>query len=247
MVEEESEARRARRGAGSRVAPSRGGTERTGVVPDRHEPQRAGLLGRAALDGQAALERQRVGRGGRMPSAASSPADVAAAAVGQSLRCHPPSPSRGPSRPRCNVGILVLMVCGIALMYGSVGLVGARERDRSAASPPSTSSVNGIDPAISTLIGVNGWVTFIGGIVLRRSSAGFAMTSEEQVLAVFTVFVAAATMVFAIYDMFRIVQKISQVTDVRGSNVSVGWGLICVLSAAVLAMLDRNRAVAFQR
>ena len=49
--------------------------------------------------------------------------------------------------------------------------------------------------------------------------------------------VAAATLVFAIYDMFRIVQKISQVTTSAGSTISVGWGLITVLSAAVLAML----------
>ena len=48
---------------------------------------------------------------------------------------------------------------------------------------------------------------------------------------------AAATLVFAVYDMFRIVQKISQVHTSAGANVSVGWGLITVLSAAVLAML----------
>ena len=37
--------------------------------------------------------------------------------------------------------------------------------------------------------------------------------------------------------MFRIVQKVSQVPASVGSDVSVGWGLICVLSAAVLATL----------
>ena len=42
---------------------------------------------------------------------------------------------------------------------------------------------------------------------------------------------------FAIYDMFRIVQKISQVPASLSPDVSVGWGLICVLSAAVLATL----------
>jgi hypothetical protein len=49
--------------------------------------------------------------------------------------------------------------------------------------------------------------------------------------------ITAVTAVFAIYDMFRIVQKISQVPGQAGTNVSVGWGLICVLSAAVLATL----------
>ncbi len=45
------------------------------------------------------------------------------------------------------------------------------------------------------------------------------------------------TAIFAIYDMFRIVQKISQVPSTVSADVSVGWGLICVLSAAVLATL----------
>ena len=62
------------------------------------------------------------------------------------------------------------------------------------------------------------------------------MTSEETQLAILTT-VIAAVLVFAVFDMFRIVQKISQVPAQAGSNVSVGWGLICVLSAAVLAML----------
>ena len=56
-------------------------------------------------------------------------------------------------------------------------------------------------------------------------------------MAILTTVIAAATLVFAIYDMFRIVQKISQVPATASADVSVGWGLICVLSAAVLAML----------
>jgi hypothetical protein len=63
------------------------------------------------------------------------------------------------------------------------------------------------------------------------------MTSEELQLAIFTVIIAALIAVFAVYDMFRIVQKISQVPASAGANISVGWGLICVLSAAVLALL----------
>ena len=63
------------------------------------------------------------------------------------------------------------------------------------------------------------------------------MTSEELQLAILTTVIAAVTAVFAIYDMFRIVQKISQVPSTPSADVSVGWGLICVLSAAVLATL----------
>ena len=97
-------------------------------------------------------------------------------------------------------------------------------------------SINGIDPGVTTLIGVNGYVTFIGGIVLLVF-AGLAMTNNDAVLAVLTAVIAAATLVFAVYDMFRIVQKISQVTTSANASVSVGWGLITVLSAAVLAMV----------
>ena len=79
-------------------------------------------------------------------------------------------------------------------------------------------------------------MTFIGGILLVIFAC-FEMTSEEQLLGIFTILIAAVTTVFAIYDMFRIVQKISQVPTNFNANVSVGWGLICVLSAAVLATL----------
>ena len=97
-------------------------------------------------------------------------------------------------------------------------------------------SINGIDPGVSTLIGLNGYVTFIGGIVLL-TFAGLAMTNDDTLLAVLTAIVSAAILVFAVYDMFRIVQKLSQVTTSAGSSVGVAWGLIAVLSAAVLAMV----------
>ena len=133
-----------------------------------------------------------------------------------------------------NLGVLLLWVCGIALMYGSVGswvhVAG------SVGFGDFHVSINGTDPGVSTLIGVNGWVTFIGGILLVIFAC-FEMTSDELMLDVFTTVVAAATTVFAIYDMFRIVQKINQVPAPVNADISVGWGLICVLSAAVLAML----------
>ena len=139
-----------------------------------------------------------------------------------------------PTAVSFNLGVLLLLVCGIALMYGSVGswvhVNGSLEVANFHA------SVNGLDPAISTLIGVNGYVTFIAGILLVIF-AGLVMTSEEMLLAVFTAVIAAASSIFAIYDTFRIVQKISQVPTSFAPEVSVGWGLICVLSASVLALL----------
>jgi hypothetical protein len=150
-----------------------------------------------------------------------------------------PYVSLAPSRSKAtgftfNLGVLLLLVCGIALMYGSVGpwvhlsgSIGVADL---------RVSLNGIDPGISTLISVNGWVTFIGGILLVVFAC-FEMTSEELQLGILTTVIAAVTAIFAIYDMFRIVQKISQVPAGLSAEVSVGWGLICVLSAAVLATL----------
>jgi hypothetical protein len=133
-----------------------------------------------------------------------------------------------------NVGVFLLLVCGIAVMYGSVGEWIHISGTLGIANFHVSST--GIDPGISTLIGLNGWATFIGGILLVVFAC-FEMTSEEQLLGVFTILIAAVTAIFAIYDMFRIVQKISQVPASVSSDVSVGWGLICVLSAAVLATL----------
>ncbi len=148
----------------------------------------------------------------------------------------PPAFSKPRTKPATmSIGVLVIMACGIALMFGSVGSwVHVTGSVNGVAA--FHVSVNGIDPGISTLIGVNGYVTFIGGIVLLVLG-GLGMTSDELVLAGLTAIVSAVTMVFAIYDMFRIVQKISQVTTSAGSDVSVGAGLICVLSAAVLATI----------
>jgi hypothetical protein len=148
-----------------------------------------------------------------------------------------PYVSVAPSRSKTtgftfNLGVFLLLVCGIALMYGSVGAwvhlsgsVGVADL---------RVSLNGIDPGISTLISVNGWVTFIGGILIVIFAC-FEMTSEDIQLGILTTLIAGVTTVFAIYDMFRIVQKISQVPSSAGANASVGWGLICVLTAAVLA------------
>jgi hypothetical protein len=133
-----------------------------------------------------------------------------------------------------NIGLLLLMICGIALMFGSVGTwVSVKGSVGIAAFHV---SINGTDQGIANLIHINGYVTFIGGIVLLVL-AGVALTNNDLLLAILTTVVAAATLIVAIYDMFRIVQKISQVSTSATANVSVGWGLIAVLSAATLAIL----------
>jgi hypothetical protein len=133
-----------------------------------------------------------------------------------------------------NVGLLLLMICAIGLMFGSVGTwVSVKGSVGVAAFHV---SINGTDQGITNLIHINGYVTFIGGIVLLVL-AGVALTNNDRLLAVLTTVAAVATLIVAIYDMFRVVQKISQVSTPAPANVSVGWGLIAVLSAAALAIL----------
>ena len=49
------------------------------------------------------------------------------------------------------------------------------------------------------------------------------MTNDDMLLAILTALIAAATLVFAVYDMVRVVQKISQVTTLRArASASAG-------------------------
>ncbi len=150
----------------------------------------------------------------------------------------PPALQRRSERPPTpatfSLAVLLLMVSGIALMYGSVGTWIHVQGTLGIAD--FHVSINGIDQGVTTLIGVNGWATFTGGVVLLVFG-GLVMSNEETLLAVLTTVVSLAVLIFAIYDMFRIVQKISQLPASVNPSVSVGWGLICVLSAAVLAMI----------
>jgi fluoride ion exporter CrcB/FEX len=206
-------------------------------------PDRTSATDQSYWDGQAWTGKRRWTAGGWVlagdaPEDAGAEPVPATAGPGPRYSAKPYAPSGGIRRRSTgftlNLGLLLLLVCGIALMYGSVsvwihvaGNVSLLDFHI---------SVNGIDPDISTLISVNGWATFIGGILLVIFAC-FEMTSEEVQLSIYTTVIAAATAIFAIYDMFRIVQKVSQVPAALSANVSVGWGLICVLSAAVLALL----------
>ena len=88
------------------------------------------------------------------------------------------------------MGIVLLIVSGIALMLGSVGSW-VHVTGSVGGVAALHVSVNGMDPAISTLISVNGYVTFIGGIVLLVFG-GLALNYDDPFLAGPHPFVAAA-------------------------------------------------------
>lgn len=133
-----------------------------------------------------------------------------------------------------NLGVFLTVVAGIALMYGSIGTW--IQVNGSVGVIHFGASLNGIDQAITTLIGTNGYLTFVAGIVVLVFG-GLALSSEERLLVILTTLVSLAVLIFAIFDMFRTVQKIQALPASVQTHVAVGWGLICVLSAAVLAMI----------
>ena len=139
--------------------------ERSRLVRPRHEPERAVVLGRASVTrlrhwvaGRGWIEDDKA-RHSSAPAPGLEPSGVFRAQQQRSISVAGPRIIRS-----FTIGVLLLMACGIALMYGSVE-PGSTKRPRSA--PCSLHAiVIGTDPAITTLIGCNGWVTFIAGVVL---------------------------------------------------------------------------------
>ena len=107
-------------------------------------------------------------------------------------------------------------------------------------------SASGTDGSISDLIGVNGWITFAGGLLLLILFCLMAI-NPQPLFRSLTLIVAVVVAGFAVYDLVRIVQKISQASSVapafsasplRGlrPDITVGWGLIVLAIAAVGAL-----------
>ena len=85
--------------------------------------------------------------------------------------------TRLPAPATFNLAVLLTVVSGVALMFGSVGTWVHVNADVGIAS--FHVSINGLDQQVSMLIGINGYVTFIGGIVLLVLG-GLAISSEED-------------------------------------------------------------------
>ena len=108
-------------------------------------------------------------------------------------------------------------------------------------------SASGTNSGISDAIGVNGWVTLSGGILLLVFVC-MAAISADAVFRTLALVTAVVVTGFAVYDLVRIAQKISQVSpghptfngapiNALQANASVGWGLIVVVIGALGALL----------
>ena len=106
-------------------------------------------------------------------------------------------------------------------------------------------SVAGTDSGVSQLIGVNGWITFSAGILLFILGCMIVVSGDAFFRSV-ALLVALAAAGFAVYDLVRILQKISQAASAASSSAfgralqtdnRVGWGLIVVAVGGVGALI----------
>jgi hypothetical protein len=186
--------------------------------------------------------------GAGAPVGAAAPA---AAASGPRLSANPYSPhptSAAPaarSGPGVTLGLLLLMASSVAIMVGSVttwissssslggtalfgGTAGARITVSSA--------VPGVADGISSLIGINGYITLIAGAVVLVFSGLMAVSPDWSVRLIGCLF-AIVSLGLSIYAVVRLVQKLNDAHTPHGVSVNVGWGVILTLGAAVVATM----------
>ena len=89
---------------------------------------------------------------------------------------------------------------------------------------------------MSSLIGINGYITLIAALVVLVF-AGLTAVSEEWSVRLVGCLFALASLGLSIYAVVRLAQKLNQTHTPHGVTVTMGWGLILVLGAAVFATL----------
>ena len=109
-----------------------------------------------------------------------------------------------------------------------------------------TTTVLGTDHAIIHDLSVNGWTTFAGGAAVAVLAA-LMMVSDEMALRLLAALIAAATAAFAIYDTFRLYQRLDHTRSqavhlgpaaVRlASHIHLGYGLFVTLAGAGVLFL----------
>jgi hypothetical protein len=131
------------------------------------------------------------------------------------------------------LGLFLLMGGGILLMVGSV-TTWVHTNVSFGTTFHVSGSINGTDPSVAALIGINGYATLICGVVVIALTAA-SLASDEGSIRLLTLGAGLAALGFAIYDLVRILQKINQ-GSAHGS-AGVGVGLILVVVGAALAAL----------
>ncbi len=184
-----------------------------------------------------------------------------AASAGPRLSANPYAPHPMSSAPAASpvpgvtLGVMLLVASSVAMMVGSVttwissssSLNGASLFGGTAgASVTFSSTVSGVADGISSVIGINGYITLIAAAVVLVF-AGLMAVSGDWSVRLMGCLAALASLGLSIYAVVRLAQKLNQAHAPHGVTVNVGWGVILTLGAAVLATLiallevSRNR------
>jgi hypothetical protein len=95
--------------------------------------------------------------------------------------------------------------------------------------------VSGVTDGMSSLIGLNGYITLIAAAVVLVF-AGLMAVSDELSVRLMGCLFAVVNLGLAIYALVRLAQKLDA-AHTHGVTVGIGWGLILLLGAAVVATL----------
>jgi hypothetical protein len=177
------------------------------------------------------------------PPGAPDAAGVGAAATYPGLAIRPSvstSGSRLATSPTVSAGALGLLLGSVMLIVGSftpwvtISILGV------------SYSISGTDSPISELISVNGWITFACGLLLFILAC-MSMINPEPLFRSAALVIAVVATGFAVYDLIRIIQKISQFSAGRSidgraisgltPDITVGWGLIVTLIGALVVLV----------
>ncbi len=165
------------------------------------------------------------------------------------ISANPYAPRTGPrspvgaasAAPGVTVANFLLLASGITIMLASVttwvsSSLSGGGLTIGGANLGLSSATSGLDPSISSAIGVNGYATLTAGVVLMVF-AGMMMVSDDAGIRVFAALFALATVGLGIYVVVRLLQKINAAHVPQGASLNIGWGALLVLSAAVVAAL----------
>jgi hypothetical protein len=130
-----------------------------------------------------------------------------------------------------SLGLLLLLASGVLLMVGST-MTWLHGDAAFGHFFHVNISLKGLDPGISALLSINGYATFVCGVVIVALT-GAAMAADDAQLRKLTLVVALTSLAFSIYFVVGVVQKIN---DVSGhGNATVGPGLFVLIIGGVLA------------
>jgi hypothetical protein len=138
------------------------------------------------------------------------------------------------------------MICAaVAMMVGSVATWVSSNASFSGISLFGTtagagttvsSAVSGVTDGISSLIGLNGYITLIAAAVVLVFAGLIAVSDDLSVRLMGFVF-AAASLGLSTYAVVRLAQKLNRIHTPHGVTVGIGWGLVLTLGAALVATL----------